>query len=448
MVAIAAASWRLAAVQARIGERRAPAAPAVEPPRHSRRPGPEARLGWHRRDPGSPPSDVAGLHRCGASPRTARFGARAVFAVSGDRPGGLAVRAPPVPRRRPRSPLSRADAAARDDLHAVALDHEALVTALKVLSTVGIGTVFFPLFAARPSGCVPTTAAPRALRRGHRGRQRAAQRAGETDRAPCATRRGRPGRARRRHELPERSRTLGGSSPPCCCSCSCRCFAARWRGRGRGCRGDGAGHRLRPGCARRALRLRRALGLCPRRCMGGRDVPAFNAWRREGAGRRPPRRVEPGHAPRLGVDAPLRRARGVERRRAATAPLRRFLCLPPSGRSGGAHELELLPALALRGQLELGLVDSRAPLQRVGAQRSSSSSPRSSSSSPCSPSSSPCSGPSSSPCSSSPVLVVTVLVVALVMGRACGPLEIAHGVALDLRAHVDLGGQRRHPWPA
>jgi len=45
-------------------------------------------------------------------------------------------------------PLARVDGGARDDLHAVALHHDALVAALKVLSTIGSAVVYFPLFAA------------------------------------------------------------------------------------------------------------------------------------------------------------------------------------------------------------------------------------------------------------------------------------------------------------
>src|SRR4051795_10530711 len=80
--------------------------------------------------------------------RDARFGARVVFA-------GLALVLVAVPFglllffvEDHWAPLSRVDGGARDDLHALALQHGALVTALKVLSTVGSAAVYFPLFAA------------------------------------------------------------------------------------------------------------------------------------------------------------------------------------------------------------------------------------------------------------------------------------------------------------
>src|SRR4051794_20571972 len=78
----------------------------------------------------------------------ARFGARALFA-------GIAIALVAVPFglmlflvEDRWAPLSRVDDGARDDLHSVALHHEALVTALKVLSTIGSAVVYFPLFAA------------------------------------------------------------------------------------------------------------------------------------------------------------------------------------------------------------------------------------------------------------------------------------------------------------
>ena len=45
-------------------------------------------------------------------------------------------------------PLVRMDGGARDDLHAVALHHDGLVGALKLLSTIGSAVVYVPLFAA------------------------------------------------------------------------------------------------------------------------------------------------------------------------------------------------------------------------------------------------------------------------------------------------------------
>lgn len=46
------------------------------------------------------------------------------------------------------SPLSEVDRGARDELHTLALRHDALITALKVLSTIGSALVYVPLFAA------------------------------------------------------------------------------------------------------------------------------------------------------------------------------------------------------------------------------------------------------------------------------------------------------------
>ncbi len=46
------------------------------------------------------------------------------------------------------SPLLELDGGARDDLHAIAVSHEWLVTALQVLSTIGSAAVYFPLFVA------------------------------------------------------------------------------------------------------------------------------------------------------------------------------------------------------------------------------------------------------------------------------------------------------------
>src|SRR3954466_1377440 len=78
----------------------------------------------------------------------ARFGARAVFA-------GIAIALVAVPFglilflvEDRWAPLSRVDDGTRDDLHSVAVHHDGLVTALKVLSTIGSAMVYFPLFAA------------------------------------------------------------------------------------------------------------------------------------------------------------------------------------------------------------------------------------------------------------------------------------------------------------
>jgi undecaprenyl-diphosphatase len=83
-----------------------------------------------------------------AHARDARFGARAAFA-------GLAIVLLAVPFglllflvEDHWAPLSRLDGGGRDELHALALHHEGLVTASKVLSTIGSALVYFPLFAA------------------------------------------------------------------------------------------------------------------------------------------------------------------------------------------------------------------------------------------------------------------------------------------------------------
>jgi membrane-associated phospholipid phosphatase len=80
--------------------------------------------------------------------RMSRFGARAVFAAA-----ALVLVAVPFGLllflvQDQWSPLLRVDAEARDDFHSVAVDHHWLVTAMKVLSTIGSALVYFPLFAA------------------------------------------------------------------------------------------------------------------------------------------------------------------------------------------------------------------------------------------------------------------------------------------------------------
>ena len=78
----------------------------------------------------------------------ARFGARAVFAGAAlllvAVPFGLLLFLVEDSWR----PLVRMDGGARDDLHAVALHHDGLVGALKLLSTIGSAVVYVPLFAA------------------------------------------------------------------------------------------------------------------------------------------------------------------------------------------------------------------------------------------------------------------------------------------------------------
>jgi len=58
-------------------------------------------------------------------------------------------------------PLVRMDGGARDDLHAVALRHDGLVSALKVLSTIGSAAVYIPLFAAVAAWLVWSQRLPR-----------------------------------------------------------------------------------------------------------------------------------------------------------------------------------------------------------------------------------------------------------------------------------------------
>ncbi len=78
----------------------------------------------------------------------ARFGGRALFAGAAlllvAVPFGLLLFLVEDSWR----PLVRMDGGARDDLHAVALHHDGLVGALKLLSTIGSAVVYIPLFAA------------------------------------------------------------------------------------------------------------------------------------------------------------------------------------------------------------------------------------------------------------------------------------------------------------
>ena len=78
----------------------------------------------------------------------ARFGGRALFAGAAlllvAVPFGLLLFLVEDSWR----PLVRMDGGARDDLHAVALHHDGLVAALKLLSTIGSAVVYVPLFAA------------------------------------------------------------------------------------------------------------------------------------------------------------------------------------------------------------------------------------------------------------------------------------------------------------
>ena len=94
---------------------------------------------------GAPPHGPAGQRSVGRS--DARFGVRALLA-------GLAIALVAVPfslllflvqDRWP--PLLEIDDGARDALHAVAVDHEPFVTAMKTLSTIGSAIVYITLFA-------------------------------------------------------------------------------------------------------------------------------------------------------------------------------------------------------------------------------------------------------------------------------------------------------------
>src|SRR3954451_20925036 len=202
----------------------------------------------------------------------ARFGARALFA-------GIALALVAVPFgltiflvEDRWAPLSRVDGGARDDLHAVALHHEGLVTALKVLSTIGSAVVYFPLFVAVAAWLAWGRLPRRAPVAGVTGAGSGPPKRGrKDDRAPCATGRRRPRRARGRHELPERSRAVRHRG---LVRAAARLPArtARRMARARGARRghDGAGDRLRARHARRPLRLRRAGRLRPRRRLGGR----------------------------------------------------------------------------------------------------------------------------------------------------------------------------------
>jgi undecaprenyl-diphosphatase len=78
----------------------------------------------------------------------ARFGGRALFAAAAlllvAVPFGLLLFLVEDSWR----PLVRIDGGVRDDLHTVALRHDGLVGALKLLSTIGSAVVYVPLFAA------------------------------------------------------------------------------------------------------------------------------------------------------------------------------------------------------------------------------------------------------------------------------------------------------------
>lgn len=78
----------------------------------------------------------------------ARFGARALFAAA-----ALVLVAVPFALllflvQESWSPLLRVDGGARDELHAVAVRHDGLVTAMQALSFAGSAVVYLPLFAA------------------------------------------------------------------------------------------------------------------------------------------------------------------------------------------------------------------------------------------------------------------------------------------------------------
>ena len=127
----------------------------------------------------------------------ARFGARAVFAGAAlllvAVPFGLLLFLVEDSWR----PLVRMDGGARDDLHALALRSDGLVSALKLLSTIGSAFVYVPLFAAVAAWLAWRRRLPRlaAFAVVTAGRQRAPQLAGQagtsTARGPCSPTRSR-----------------------------------------------------------------------------------------------------------------------------------------------------------------------------------------------------------------------------------------------------------------
>ena len=129
----------------------------------------------------------------------ARFGGRALFAGAAlllvAVPFGLLLFLVEDSWR----PLVRIDGGARDDLHAVALHHDGLVSALKVLSTIGSAVVYVPLFAAVAAWLAWWQRLPRlaAFVVVTTAGQRAAQLAGQAGGRPRAAGAGRSGRARR-----------------------------------------------------------------------------------------------------------------------------------------------------------------------------------------------------------------------------------------------------------
>lgn len=92
------------------------------------------------------PADMTPTLPSARSTRDARFGARALLAYL-----ALALVAVPFGLllffvEDHWRPLAEVDDGARDGMHQLALDHHLLVTALKVLSTIGSAVVYFPLF--------------------------------------------------------------------------------------------------------------------------------------------------------------------------------------------------------------------------------------------------------------------------------------------------------------
>ena len=233
----------------------------------------------------------------------ARFGARAVFAGAAlllvAVPFGLLLFLVEDSWR----PLVRMDGGARDDLHAVALRHDGLVSALKVLSTIGSAVVYIPLFAAVAAWLVWSQRLPRLAA------FVVVTMAGSSllnALVKLAVDRARP-------VLADPVAHAGGMSFPSGHAQSAMVAASvlllvflpllhgawRWvavarRGRVR------AGDRLRARHARRALRLRRPRGLRARRRLGGGDdrrVQRVAARARAAGGRSGARASSRGCAP-------------------------------------------------------------------------------------------------------------------------------------------------------
>jgi membrane-associated phospholipid phosphatase len=241
----------------------------------------------------------------------ARFGARTIFA-------GLAVLLAAVPFglllflvEDRWTPLLRLDRGARDHLHAVALDHDALVTGAKVLSTAGSAAVYFPLFAAvaawlawrrlpRLALFVIATVAGSALLNGlvkhavHRARPLLSD--------PVA------------HASGLSFPSGHAQSSVVAVSVLLLVFLPLLRGPGRTAATVLAmTFVIAIGFARVTLGVHYVSDVLAGYVLGtawvAAMIAAFNTWRRErgGAPAEPAQGLEPGHASRLGADAPLQR---------------------------------------------------------------------------------------------------------------------------------------------